>query len=139
MKATILLAALILLTSASAQAPQGSTVPGEISRLLEKHRADYLRGGADAWAAMYAEDAVFTGFRGSYVGRRAVRDYFAQVFKDFPNRTVNVSSTKIRVYNESRSPTVVLNVGDTGSRINASGKPVTLNARESLIWVKETG
>ena len=92
MKSRILLAALFLLTSASALTLQGSKVDDEISRLLERHRADYLRGDVDAWAAMYAEDAVFTGFRGSYVGRRAIRDYFAQVFQDFPNRTVNVSS-----------------------------------------------
>ncbi len=57
---------LLLLTSASAQTPQSGKVAGDISCLLENHRAHYLRSDADAWAAMYAEDAVFTGFRGSY-------------------------------------------------------------------------
>jgi uncharacterized protein (TIGR02246 family) len=139
MKITILFATLILLTSASAQTPQTSKVAEEISRLLEKHRTDYLRGDADAWAALYAEDAVFTGFKRSMGGRQTIREYFAQVFRDFPHRTVNVSSLKIRVYNESGSPTVVLNVEDTGSRIDASGKQIPLNARESLIWVRIQG
>jgi hypothetical protein len=33
----------------------------EIARLLEVHRTDYLKGDADAWAALYAEDATFAG------------------------------------------------------------------------------
>jgi hypothetical protein len=33
----------------------------EIARLLEVHRSDYLKGDADAWAALYAEDATFAG------------------------------------------------------------------------------
>ena len=33
----------------------------EIARLLEKHKTDYLKGDADAWAALYAEDATFVG------------------------------------------------------------------------------
>ena len=139
MKITSLLATLIMLTSASAQTPKTSKVADEIAYLLDMHRADYLRGDADAWAALYAEDAVFTGFQRSMAGRQAIREYFAQVFKDFPNRSVNVSSSKVRVYKERATPTVVLNVEDTGSRIDASGRQVPLNARESLIWVKIQG
>ena len=141
MKAISLLAltTLVLLMTASAQTEKTSGVAQEITRLLEMHRADYLRGDADAWAALYAEDAVFTGFKRSMAGRQAIREYFAQVFRDFPTRTVTVISSRIRVYNESATPTVLLNVEQTGSRADASGKQVDFSARESLTWVKIHG
>jgi uncharacterized protein (TIGR02246 family) len=58
----------------------------EIARLLEKHKTDYLKGDADAWAALYAEDATFVGGQRNLQSRQAIRDSFAQLFRDFPTR-----------------------------------------------------
>lgn len=107
----------------------------EIGQLLQKHRADYLKGDADAWASAYAADAVFTG-RKVLDGRQAIRDYFAAVFKKYPTRSISVSETQIRVYNDGPNATAVLNVADKGDRVDPAGGKVVLVVRESLVFVK---
>ena len=62
---------------------KGRGVGPEIARLLEKHKGDFLKGDADAWAALYAKDATFIGGQRNLQSRRAIRDSFAQGFKDF--------------------------------------------------------
>ena len=112
----------------------------EIARLLEKHKGDFLKGDADAWAALYAEDATFIGGQRNLQSRRAIRDSFAQGFKDFPTRTANESNIRIRVYNEAtNSPTAILNGDVKSTRTDASGRLVNANNRESLVWVKLQG
>jgi hypothetical protein len=61
------------------------------------------------------------------------------VFKDFPTRAANVSNLRIRVYNETTMPTAIINVENHGTRTDASGRKVDLNARESLVLVKIQG
>ncbi len=110
--------------------------------MLVAHRADYLKGDADAWAAMYAEDAIFVGvanYQRVLEGRPAIREYVAQVMKDFPSRTADPSNVRIRVYNEHTAPTVVMTVDDHGSRTDASGRKLILNSRETLVWTKVQG
>jgi uncharacterized protein (TIGR02246 family) len=111
----------------------------EIAQLLEVHRADYLMGDANAWAALYAEDAVFAGGQRYLEGRQAIREYFAQVMRDFPVRTAAVSNLRIRVYNENATPTAIVNVENDATRTDASGRQVVLNTRESLVWARVQG
>jgi len=101
-KTMCILGALALLGIAWAQraATKGAATE-EIERLLQKHKNDYLKGDADAWAALYAEDATFIGGPRNLQSRQAIRNSFAQGFKDFPNRTANASNLRIRVYNET--------------------------------------
>lgn len=116
----------------------------EIARLLEVHRADYLRGDADAWAALYAVDATFVGDTVSggernLQSRQAIRDYFAQVFKDFPTRTANVSNVRIRIYNEGAMPTAIINIENSAQRTDVTGRRLDSHLHESLTWVKIQG
>jgi uncharacterized protein (TIGR02246 family) len=112
----------------------------EIARLLQKHKSDYLKGDVDAWAALYTDDATFIGGPRNLQSRQAIRDSFAQLFKDFPTRTANESNVRIRVYNETSStPTAILNADNKGTRTDASGKVVNTNNRETLAWVKIQG
>ena len=112
----------------------------EIARLLEKHKTDYLTGDADAWAALYAEDATFVGGQRNLQSRQAIRDSFAQLFRDFPTRTVNVSNLRIRVYNEATtSAMAIINADNKGTRTDASGGLVNTNNRESVVWAKIQG
>jgi uncharacterized protein (TIGR02246 family) len=136
-----ILGALAVLGIAWAQrAETKGAAADEIARLLEKHKGDYLKGDADAWAALYAEDATFIGGQRNLQSRRAIRDSFAQGFKDFPTRTANESNLRIRVYNEAtNSPTAILNADNKSTRTDASGRLVNANNRESLVWVKIQG
>ena len=112
----------------------------EVARLLQKHKSDYLKGDADAWAALYAEDATFIGGPRNLQSRQAIRDSFAQLFKDFPNRTVGESQVRIRIYNETTSnPIAILNGDNKGTRTDASGKVINTNNRKTLAWVKIQG
>jgi uncharacterized protein (TIGR02246 family) len=112
----------------------------EIAGLLEKHKTDYLTGDADAWAALYAEDATFIGGQRNLQTRQAIRDSFARLFKDFPTRTVNVSDLRIRVYNEATtSATAIINADNKGTRSGGSGGLVNTNNRESVVWAKIQG
>jgi hypothetical protein len=87
----VFLGALAVLGIAWAQrAETKGAAADEIARLLEKHKGDYLKGDADAWAALYAEDATFIGGQRNLQSRRAIRDSFAQGFKDFPTRTAKL-------------------------------------------------
>jgi uncharacterized protein (TIGR02246 family) len=112
----------------------------EVERLLQKHKSDYLKGDADAWAALYAEDATFIGGSRNLQSRQAIRDSFVQLFKEFPNRTANESNVRIRVYNETTSsPIAILNADNKATRTDASGKVINTNNRETLAWVKFQG
>jgi ketosteroid isomerase-like protein len=91
---------------------------------------------------MYAEDAIFVGvanFQRVLEGRPAIREYFAQVMKDFPSRTADPSNIRVRVYNEHTTPTVITTIDDHGSRTDASGRKLILNFRETLVWTKVQG
>ena len=112
----------------------------EIARLLEKHKTDYLTGDANAWAALYTEDATFVGGQRNLQSRQAIRDSFAQLFRDFSTRTVNVSNLRIRVYNEATtSAMAIINADNKGTRTDASGGLVNTNNRESVVWAKIQG
>jgi uncharacterized protein (TIGR02246 family) len=112
----------------------------EVARLLERHKTDYLKGDADAWAAFYSDDATFVGGQRNLQSRQAIRDSFAQLFKDFPTRTVTVSNLRIRVYNEATtSPTAVINADNKGTRTDATGKLTNTNNHESVVWAKIQG
>jgi uncharacterized protein (TIGR02246 family) len=136
-------AALVLLGSAGSNGQsQNSSVADEITRLLNVHRADYLKGDTNAWTAMYAEDAIFVGVAGgqrNLEGREAIREYFAKVMTDFPTRTADPSNIRLRVYNEQATPTVILTLEDHGSRTDASGRQLVSNFRETLVWTKVQG
>jgi uncharacterized protein (TIGR02246 family) len=140
-KTICVLGALAVLGSGWAQRVETKGAAAEeIARLLEKHKTDYLKGDADAWAALYAEDATFVGGQRNLQSRQAIRDSFAQLFRDFPTRTVNVSNLRIRVYNEATtSPTAVINADNKGTRTDASGGLVNTNNRESVVWAKFQG
>jgi uncharacterized protein (TIGR02246 family) len=140
-KAMCVLGALAVLGLAWGQrAETKGNAADEIARLLEKHKGDFLKGDADAWAALYAEDATFIGGQRNLQSRRAIKDSFAQGFKDFPARTADESNIRIRVYNEATGrPTAVLNGDVKSTRTDASGRLVNANNRESLVWAKLQG
>jgi uncharacterized protein (TIGR02246 family) len=142
-KVATVVATLVLLGSAGPHGQrQTSGVADDVTRLLNVHRADYLKGDANAWAAMYAEDAIFVGVAGgqrNLEGRETIRQYFAQVMTDFPSRTADPSNVRIRVYNEHATPTVILTVEDRGSRTDASGRRLVADFRETLVWTKIQG
>jgi uncharacterized protein (TIGR02246 family) len=119
-----LVAAVTVLAGGWAQRPETKgTAAEEVERILQKHKSDYLKGDADAWAALYVEDATFIGGPRYLQTRQEIRDSFAQLFKDFPKRTINESNVRIRVYNETTSsPTLILNADTTGTRTDASGR-----------------
>ena len=111
----------------------------EISRLVETHVADYVKGNADGWASLYAEDAVFAGTSERIDGRQAIHDYFAQVFTEKPNRTESILNRSIRVYNNGPSATAVVNLETTSGHTSSSGHQVVFRSRESLVFVKIHG
>jgi uncharacterized protein (TIGR02246 family) len=135
------LGALAVLAGAWTQrADTKGTATDEIARLLEQHKNDYLKGDAEAWAALYAEDATFIGGPRNLQSRQAIRDSFAQGFKDFPKRTADAPNIRIRVYNETTgNPIAILNGDNTGTRTDASGTITTTHNRETLVWVKIQG
>ncbi len=138
------LAFILTVVTLGSASPQGQTsrAAQEIAQLLEVHRADYLKGDVNAWTAMYAEDAVVDGVAGgrrTLEGREAIREYFMHVMKDFPSRTIIPSNVHIRVYNEDATPTAILNLESNGTRTDASGRPLVMNFRESLVWTKIQG
>ena len=121
---------------------QANRTAEEVARLLTAHRADYVKGDADAWAAMYAEDALVVGvanYQRVLEGRPAIREYVAQVMREFPTRTADPSNIRVRVYNEKTTPTVITTLDDHGSRTDAAGRKVSLNFRETLVWTKIQG
>jgi len=111
----------------------------EIARLLEIHTADYLKGNSDAWAAMYAEDAVFSSTGDRFDGRQAIRDHFAQIFKDSPTRTISLLSRSIRVYNQGPGATAVVNLENANTRTGSSGRKIAFRSQEVLVFVRIHG
>jgi uncharacterized protein (TIGR02246 family) len=140
-KTICVLGALAVLGSGCVQrAETKGAAAEEIAGLLEKHKTDYLKGDADAWAALYAEDATFIGGQRNLQTRQAIRDSFAQLFKDFPTRTVDPSNLRIRVYNEATtSATAIINVDNKGTRSGGSEGLVNTNNHESVVWAKIQG
>ena len=59
---------------------------------------------------MYAEDAVFTRFRGSYVAGKPSGTTLRRSLRISPTGPSNVTSSQIRVYNEATTPTKIQDV-----------------------------
>ena len=128
-------------TGAKKPARSGSTgaASDEVARLLDQHAAACAKSDADAVAALYADDAVFTSGRDRIDGRQAIRDYFAQVFQDNPNRVVTPLDRYLRVYNQGSGATAVVSLLNKNARTDPRGRRIVFFSREVLVFLKTHG
>jgi uncharacterized protein (TIGR02246 family) len=95
-------------------------------------------GNLDAYVAAYADNAVFqsslTAFR--IEGKEAIRAYFAQVFKLYPERRILTRQPAIRAYNDDL---VVQNGYAILYLTDGNGHIATYHTRSSVTWAKLGG
>lgn len=100
------LALLSWITLFPAAALAQSDVLKELAQIAAGRVKAYEQGDANAWAATYAENAVFHAGESPFrmEGRNAIRAYFAEHFAQYPGaRRYAVRQPSARVYGEASS------------------------------------
>ena len=92
-----------------------------VAKLNEAWQSAYKVADSDRLAALYAEDAVVMAPGGELLqGREAIRDFFAEDFKDFPKHSLTTKSLRAEA-----CETLLVDSGEYRyDGINTEGKPV---------------
>jgi len=136
MKRSVVALSVLILMSAAFEASAG---PVEEVSQISAARAQALQdGNADAYAAAYADNAVFHSALAPFriEGREAIRGYFAGLFQQFPKRRILSRQPIIRAYNDD------LVIQDTYLMLyftDAKGENSTYALRLSVVWAKVGG
>jgi uncharacterized protein (TIGR02246 family) len=109
----------------------------ELTGATEEWAAAFSRGDLDALGNMYGQDAVVWGTSSSTMRKdpAAIREYYAQLRKAFPETKVKITDMSIRVYGDVAVNSGVLTIqrGTRDSGLNATP------ARFSMMYVARGG
>jgi len=108
----------------------------EVAVIGQQRAAAYEKGDADAYAADYADNAIFTPslqpFRVD--GKAAIKDYFTTFFQTYPTRHTVARQGSNRVY--ANETIVVSNAYLILTLTDKSGNVGVHDLRVSTTWVK---
>jgi uncharacterized protein (TIGR02246 family) len=126
-------------TSESKPAAPAVAAPPRVEppTVAEQWAAAFSKGDLDALMSLYDDDARLWGTSSSQLrkGRRAIREYYAQVLKAFPGTRVSLGETSPRLYGDAG-----VNSGSyTMRRVSSGGKVVVTSARFTMTYVRRGG
>ena len=108
----------------------------EISAINQQRNPAFEKGDADAYAAAFADNAVYTSslqlFR--IEGKAAIKDFFTTLFETYPTRHIAPRQGITRVY--ANDSAVVTDGYSVGTFTDKSGNASVLYIRTSLTWDK---
>lgn len=111
-------------------------VAQEITAINQHRNAAFEKGDADAFAADFADTAVYISSLQPYriEGKAAIKDFFATLFQTYPTRHLSARGGSTRVY---ANDTVVVNDGyAVNNYADKNGNPSAIYTRSSTTWVK---
>jgi uncharacterized protein (TIGR02246 family) len=111
-------------------------VSQELSAINQRRNAAFEKGDADAFAADFADNAVYTSSLEPYriEGKAAIKDFFATLFETFATRHIAPRGGSTRVY---ANDTVVANDGSAViNYTDKNGNHSAIFTRSTTIWVK---
>ena len=111
-------------------------VAQEITAINQRRNAAFEKGDADAFAADFADNAVYTSSLQPYriEGKAAIKDFFATLFQTYPTRHIAPRGASTRVY---ANDTVVVSDGNAAiNYADKNGNPSAIFTRSSTTWVK---
>jgi len=114
---------------------QAAVVQG-IAAINQRRNVAFEKGDADAYAADFADNAVYTSSLQPYriEGKAAIRDFLATLFETFATRHIAPRGGSTRVY---ANDTVVVSDGYTViNYTDKKGNQSAIFTRSSFTWVK---
>ena len=119
-----------------------STLPStdsrqELAAATEQWAAAFSKGDLAALTSMYGKDAVVWGTSSSTMRKDppAIREYYAQLLKAFPETKVSIGEMSIRVYGDSGINSGLLTI----HRASRDGGLSATPARFSMMYVRRDG
>ena len=110
----------------------------EVAELAAKRGQAFSQGNAEAFAADFADNAVFTSSRATFriEGKAAIRSYFASLFQTYPMRQSSARQAVSRVFGDSL---VVVNSYADQTWVDRGNVTTTVSTRSNTIWAKIDG
>jgi uncharacterized protein (TIGR02246 family) len=107
-----------------------------VAKLNEAWQSAYKVADSDRLAALYAEDAVVMAPGGEPLqGREAIRDFFAEDFKEFPKHSLTTKSLRVEA-----CETLLVDSGEYKyDGVNNEGKPVHIMGNYITAFKKTDG
>jgi uncharacterized protein (TIGR02246 family) len=105
--------------------------------VAEQWAAAFSKGDLDALMRLYDDDALLWGTSSSSIrkGAKAIRQYYAQLFKAFPGTRVALRDTSPRLYGDAG-----VNSGSyTMRRVLGDGKVRVTAVRFTMTYVRREG
>jgi len=135
-RATLAMTTLLVLLGVT---PAWAGAVDEVAELIAKRAQAFNEGNPDAYAADFADDAVFTSSRAAFriEGKQAIRAFFAGLFQTFPQRRSVGRQVMSRVY--GNDTIVVVNGYADQSWVDKNGQTTTPATRSSTTWAKIGG
>jgi uncharacterized protein (TIGR02246 family) len=109
---------------------------GEVAAISQQRNPAFEKGDADAFAAAFADNAVYTSSLQPYriEGKAAIKDFFVTLFEAYATRHITPRQGSTRVY---ANDTVVVTDGYTViNYTDKNGNPSAIFTRNSTTWVK---
>jgi uncharacterized protein (TIGR02246 family) len=110
----------------------------EVAQVAAPRLQALLDGDVDAYAAAYADNAVFQSSFSPFriEGKEAIRKFFAELILMYPKRHVFIRQPITRVYNDDL---VVQDSYAVLNWTNEKGEPRTYDTRGNTVWAKVGG
>lgn len=125
-----------LLTALRDPPPPTTAQAAVVQEMSARRNAAFEKGDADAFAADFADNAVYTSSLEPYriEGKTAIKDFFATLFETYATRHAAGRGGSTRVYDNG---TVVLNDGNAViNYTDKNGNHSAIFIRSSTTWVK---
>jgi uncharacterized protein (TIGR02246 family) len=109
---------------------------GEVAAISQQRNPAFEKGDADAFAAAFADNAVYTSSLQPYriEGKAAIKDFFVTLFEAYATRHITPRQGSTRVY---ANDTVVVTDGYTViNYTDKNGNPSAIFTRNNTTWVK---
>jgi len=107
-----------------------------VAKINEAWLASYKAADFDGLAALYTEDAVvMSPGREPLRGREAIRNFFAEDFKDFPKRSITLKSLRVEA-----SGTLLVDSGEYRyDGVNTKGTALHIRGDYTTVMKKTDG
>jgi uncharacterized protein (TIGR02246 family) len=134
MKRVIYLVALLSLFDISPAAWAGAAE--EVAAVSQQRNPAFEKGDADAYAAAFADNAVYTSSLQPYriEGKTAIKDFLVTLFETYPTRHIAPRQGITRVY--ANDSVVVTDGYAVINYTDKSGNAIVTYTRSSFTWVK---
>jgi uncharacterized protein (TIGR02246 family) len=112
----------------------------DIAAIGQRRGQAFVNGDADGITADFADDAVFIGLTGGgfrVEGKQRIRAYFAELFKNYPQRSAVGRGSVMRLY-ANETVAVVNNYAELAV-VDRAGHVTTYPYRASMVWMKLDG